>query len=162
MSNLLMMIRRAPFARAGRSLAIAAAAGVLSACVQQPKPMYSWQAYQPSVYAYLKEDGADNAVQAQALEKNVETARAANVELPPGFRAHLGMLYLKMGDGDKGIEQFQGEKVAFPESTPFMDFLMRNLGKPQAQPQAAATPATDASATPEQKPSAVSTLKEGS
>ncbi|MGE8587976.1 MAG: DUF4810 domain-containing protein [Alcaligenes sp.] len=146
MSNILAMTRPATLARAGRGLAIAAAVaavGLLSACVQQPKSMYSWQAYQPSVYAYLKDDGADTAVQAQSLEKNIETARAANVELPPGFRAHLGMLYLKMGDGDKGIEQMQGEKVAFPESTPFMDFLMRNVGKPQAQPQAA-TPAADA------------------
>lgn len=146
MSNILAMPRPLTLARAGRGLAIAAvvaAAGLLSACVQQPKPMYSWQAYQPSVYAYLKDDGADTAVQAQALEKNIETARAANVELPPGFRAHLGMLYLKMGDGDKGIEQMQGEKVAFPESTPFMDFLMRNVGKPQAEPEAA-TPAADA------------------
>lgn len=146
MSNILAMPRRLTLARVGRGLAIAAVvagAGLLSACVQQPKPMYSWQAYQPSVYAYLKDDGADSAVQAQALEKNIETARAANVELPPGFRAHLGMLYLKMGDGDKGIEQMQGEKVAFPESTPFMDFLMRNVGKPQAEPEAA-TPAADA------------------
>ncbi|CAB3658099.1 hypothetical protein AKG08_04975 [Achromobacter piechaudii] len=137
--------RPATLARAGRGLAVAATVGLLSACVQQPKPMYSWQAYQPSVYAYLKEDGSDSAVQAQALEKNIETARAANVELPPGFRAHLGMLYLKMGDGDKGVEQLQGEKVAFPESAPFMDFLMRNVGKPAlataAQPQAANAPA---------------------
>ncbi|MFD4838218.1 DUF4810 domain-containing protein [Achromobacter sp. NPDC058515] len=134
MSNPQAMRRAAALARAGRGLAIAALAGLLSACVQQPKPMYSWQAYQPSVYAYLKDDGADYAVQAQALEKNVETARSANVELPPGFRAHLGMLYLKLGDGNKGVEQLQGEKAAFPESSPFMDFLMRNAGKPQAQP----------------------------
>ena len=41
------------------------------------------------------------------------------------------MLYLKMGDGDKGVEQMQGEKAAFPEAAPFMDFLLRNAGKPQ-------------------------------
>ncbi|RAP63588.1 hypothetical protein A6B37_14340 [Achromobacter sp. HZ01] len=128
--------------RALRGLAIAAGAGLLSACVQQPKPMYSWQAYQPSVYAYLQDDGADHAVQAQALEQNIETARAANVELPPGFRAHLGMLYLKMGDGNKALEQLQGEKTAFPEATPFMDFLMRNVGKPAAVSSAPATAPT--------------------
>lgn len=132
--------RRNVVARA-RGLAIAVLAGLLSACVQQPKPMYSWQSYQPSVYAYLKDDGADSTLQIQALEKNIETARAANVELPPGFRAHLGMLYLKTGDGDKAVEQLQGEKVAFPESAPFMDFLMRNVGKPKASAEAAGTPA---------------------
>ena len=96
------------------------------------------------MYAYLKEDGNDYAVQAQTLEKSVEKARATNRELPPGFRAHLGMLYLKMGDGEKGVEQLQGEKQAFPESTPFMDLLMRNAGKSAAAPQAqAATPAAE-------------------
>ncbi|CAB3662083.1 DUF4810 domain-containing protein [Achromobacter pestifer] len=131
MLSLQAMRRQNTYARAGRGLAIAGLAGLLSACVQQPKPMYSWQSYQPSVYAYLKDDGADSTLQIQALEKNIETARAANVELPPGFRAHLGMLYLKMGDGDKAAEQLQGEKVAFPESSPFMDFLMRNVSKPK-------------------------------
>jgi len=122
---------RTSAARAGRALAIAALAGVLSACVQQPKSMYSWQSYQGSVYSYLKDDGGDYATQTLAMEQNIETARASNAELPPGFRAHLGMLYMKMGDGDKGVEQMQGEKAAFPEAAPFMDFLLRNAGKPQ-------------------------------
>lgn len=136
--------RRTAFARTGRALAITALAGLLGACAQQPKSLYTWEGYQPTVYAYLKEDGNDYAVQAQTLEKSVEKARATNRELPPGFRAHLGMLYLKMGDGEKGVEQLQGEKQAFPESTPFMDFLMRNAGKSAAAPQAqAATPAAE-------------------
>jgi len=141
---------------------IGASAGLLGACVQQPKPMYSWQAYQPSVYAYLKDDGADYAVQAQALEKNVETARAASTELPPGFRAHLGMLYLKIGDGDKALEQLQGEKVAFPESAPFMDFLMRNAGKPPAGQQLSAAPAAQAPAAQPAAPTETLTSKKGS
>ena len=92
--------RRTAFARTGRALAITALAGLLGACAQQPKSLYTWEGYQPTVYAYLKEDGNDYAVQAQTLEKSVEKARATNRELPPGFRAHLGMLYLKMGDGE--------------------------------------------------------------
>ena len=135
--------RRTAFARTGRALAITALAGLLGACAQQPKSLYTWEGYQPTVYAYLKEDGNDYAVQAQTLEKSVEKARATNRELPPGFRAHLGMLYLKMGDGE-GRRAAAGEKQAFPESTPFMDFLMRNAGKSAAAPQAqAATPAAE-------------------
>ncbi|OAE59572.1 DUF4810 domain-containing protein [Achromobacter insolitus] len=149
-------------ARVFRCLVIGASAGLLGACVQQPKPMYSWQAYQPSVYAYLKDDGADYAVQAQALEKNVETARAASTELPPGFRAHLCMLYLKIGDGDKALEQLQGEKVAFPESAPFMDFLMRNAGKPPAGQQLSAAPAAQAPAAQPAAPTETLTSKKGS
>lgn len=129
--------------RAARTLAIAALASMLGACAQPAKPMYSWGAYQPTVYAYLKEDGADYVVQAQALEKNVEKARATNGTLPPGFRAHLGMLYLKMGDESKGIEQFEGEKTAFPEATQFMDFLLRNANKPVDAAQASKSAASD-------------------
>jgi len=167
MSNAQAMRRQNTVARAGRGLAIAALAGLLSACVQQPKPMYSWQSYQPSVYAYLKDDGADSTLQIQALEKNIETARAANVELPPGFRAHLGMLYLKTGDGDKGVEQLQGEKVAFPESAPFMDFLMRNVGKSKdaaaaADPAATSTPAAGSPAANAKAPAEALASKKGS
>ncbi|WP_454676003.1 DUF4810 domain-containing protein [Achromobacter marplatensis] len=162
MSNAQAIRRQNTVARAGRGLAIAALAGLLSACVQQPKPMYSWQSYQPSVYAYLKDDGADSTLQIQALEKNIETARAANVELPPGFRAHLGMLYLKTGDGDKGVEQLQSEKVAFPESAPFMDFLMRNVGKPKDATAATGTPATSTPAANTKAPAEALASKKGS
>lgn len=171
--------RRAGAARAGRVLAIAALAGVLSACVQQPKSMYSWQSYQGSVYSYLKDDGGDYATQTLAMEKNIETARAANAELPPGFRAHLGMLYMKMGNGDKGVEQMQGEKAAFPEAAPFMDFLLRNVGKPQTvaakdaglpaagspaagSPAAASTTSVKPAAAEPAAPAEAGTLKKGS
>jgi len=78
------------------------------------------------VYVYLQEENEDYVVQIQTLEENVQSARATDKALPPGFRAHLGMLYLKTGDGTKAVEQWQGEKLAFPESAPFMDFLLRN------------------------------------
>jgi len=113
-----------PYARRARLAALLALAAGLAACAQQ-RPLYNWQSYQPAVYAYLKDDGADHTVQVQAMEKNIETARSSSEALPPGFRAHLGMLYLKLGQGDKAVEQFAGEKNAFTEATPFMDFLMR-------------------------------------
>jgi hypothetical protein len=102
--------------------------GILTACAQPSKPMYNWQSYQPAVYDYLKDEDSDYAVQAQSLEQNIEIARAANQALPPGFHAHLGMLYLKLGKGDKAAEQLLSEKQAFPEGTLFMDFLLRNTG----------------------------------
>ncbi|WP_415804602.1 DUF4810 domain-containing protein [Bordetella muralis] len=103
--------------------------------MQAPKHMYNWKSYQPAVYAYLNDDGVDYAAQAQDMELNVETARSSNTALPPGFRAHLGLLYLKLGEDSKAVEQLQGEKLAFPESTSFMDFLMKNLSPASAVPQ---------------------------
>lgn len=118
--------------RAVRLPAVLGMLAVLTACAQ-PKSLYSWEAYQPAVYGYLKDDGADPTAQLQILEKNVETARARNQALPPGFRAQLGMLYLKQGQADRAFAQFEGEKNAFPEATPFMNFLMRSQPTPAAQ-----------------------------
>lgn len=168
MSTMTTLTGRGLRTRVGRVAAITLAAGLLGACAQQPKPMYSWEGYQPTVYAYLKEDGADYAVQAQTLEKSVEKARAANTQLPPGFRAHLGMLYLKMGDGDKGLAQLQGEREAFPESAPFMDFLLRNANQTAsaadtAKPAApSATQGAEPPADPPAGAAAPATKKKGS
>jgi len=121
--------------------------GVLAACAQAGT-MYSWETYQPQVYNYLKDDGGDYAEQIASLEENVEDARAAGQALPPGFRAHLGMLYLKLGRADKAIQQLKGEKRAFPESAVFMDFLLRNVpslvsgAAPEAGGNGAAVPAS--------------------
>ncbi len=122
----------APYRRGLRLLGGCMLISVLGACAQPPT-LYNWKSYQPEVYAYLKEDGADYAAQAQVLEQNIETARSANQSLPPGFHAHLGMLYLKLGNGEKAVEQLQSEKLAFPESAPFMDFLLRNAKTPSAK-----------------------------
>lgn len=129
----------------GRMTLVCAAAGVLAACAQTSRDIYDWQTYEPSVYAYLKDDEGDYAAQAQNLEQNVETARASNTALPPGFRAHLGLLYLKLGKEGQAMEQLESEKLAFPESTPFMDFLMKNVPPVSALPSASEPTVDDAS-----------------
>ncbi len=111
--------------RGMRWVGICLSVGMLAACAQ-PQGLYSWDSYQPMVHAYLKEEGEDYAAQVQTLEENVQSARATDQALPPGFRAHLGLLYLKLGDGAKAVEQWEGEKLAFPESSSFMNFLLRH------------------------------------
>lgn len=64
------------------------------------------------------------------MEAHAEKARAANAALPPGFRAHLGMLKLSAGDADQARQMWQAEKLAFPESTPYMDQLLKRLDAP--------------------------------
>ena len=103
--------------------------------------MYSWDSYQPAVYDYLQGD-EDLAAKALAMEKNIETARAGNKALPPGFHAHLGLLYLQQGKGAQAMEQIQSERTAFPESTPFMDFLLRQ-NKGSDKKDVSMTPAND-------------------
>lgn len=111
-----------------RWLIIAAAfAGVLSlgGCMSEPQTLYYWGDYQGQVYDYLQHpDAGEVTSQVQVLEKDYQKALASNKALPPGYHAHLGMLYYAQGQVDKAVEQFQLEKTAFPESTVLMDRML--------------------------------------
>ena len=99
------------------------------------QPMYGgWNDYQPQVYAYLKSQGElDPAEQIAKLETARQKMELEGKALPPGYRAHLGMLYAKAGQPDQSAENMAAEKASFPESTSFMDFLLRTF-KGKAKP----------------------------
>ena len=107
------------------ALAVTAA---LSGCVTQPEPLYYWDGYQQQVYKRFENTNSTQE-QITALEESVQKARAADRTLPPGFHAHLGMLYAEIGKADQVRQQFETEKAMFPESAEYMDFLMRKFAK---------------------------------
>lgn len=112
---------------AGAVIALA----VLAGCAAKgPGPLYMWEAFPRHQYATLLKQGADPVEQIRILEAHAEKARAANSALPPGFRAHLGMLYGDAGNTERARELWQAEVTAFPESAPFMDRLLKKLGAP--------------------------------
>lgn len=131
-----------------RKAAFLSAAGlVLAGCASGPKPLYQWEGYQTQVYQYLK-DGAKEE-QVLALESGLDKMKAKGGSPPPGYHAQLGMLYLNLGKGDQMVKEFQTEKTLFPEATPYMDFLMRNVktdARKDVSAGAAADVATNASA----------------
>mgnify|MGYP003461260076 FL=1 len=94
-------------------------------CVQPPKQMYQWGDYSRQVYQHMKADESTPDVQAKALEAHVERVRASGGVLPPGFRAHLGMIYLQLGRDGEAWGLFEAEKIAFPESAQYMEFLLK-------------------------------------
>lgn len=100
----------------------------LSGCATQEKPLYYWGSYQAQTYAYFKGEASPEE-QIIALEEDVQKARAEGLELPPGYHAHLGMLYAKVGKEDQVVQQLETERTYFPESASFMDFLLRKFGK---------------------------------
>lgn len=112
----------------GAGLMLALAAGVaLSGCASAPKTMYGWEGYQPQVYQQLKGESPD--LQIAALEKDLQTMSAKGKSAPPGFHAHLGMLYSISGKPDQVVTQFEDEKKLFPESATYMDFLLAKMNK---------------------------------
>ncbi|MDH1056579.1 DUF4810 domain-containing protein [Aquipseudomonas alcaligenes] len=106
-----------------------AASGLLTGCVNQPQSLYYWNGYQEQVYARFKGEGSSPQEQVAALEASLQEARAQDRALPPGFHAHLGMLYAELGKLDQVRQQFETEKTLFPESAPYMDLLLRNAEK---------------------------------
>lgn len=99
---------------------------VLAGCASAPQPLYHWEGYQQQVYERF-ESSSSTEEQIAVLEASVQHARAADRPLPPGFHAHLGMLYADIGKLDQVRQQFETEKSLYPESTTYMDFLLRKF-----------------------------------
>jgi hypothetical protein len=115
-----------------RSILTAAAAVALAGCAAAPKPLYHWEGYQRLVYEHLKGGAVAPAEQLATLQAQAEKAKAIGAALPPGFRAHMAMLRLQLGEVDEAHRLIDAEKAAFPESIPYMDFVLKSLGRKQS------------------------------
>ncbi len=100
---------------------------LLAGCAAPSKPLYQWESYQPQVYEYFK--GASKEKQIAELERGLEKIKSTNGAVPPGYHAHLGLLYSSLGRDDQMVQEFQTEKALFPESAAYIDFLMKNVKK---------------------------------
>lgn len=102
---------------------------LLAGCATRPQPLYYWGDYQAQVYGHFKgEKGPEE--QIAALEAVREKALSQGRALPPGFQTHLAMLYGQTGRSDRLVEQLEAEKKQFPESSTFMDFLLKKFSSP--------------------------------
>ena len=108
--------------------AAASCIALLGGCAAKgPGPLYMWESFPHQQYSALLRDGVDPNQQIRDMEAHAERARTSNGALPPGFRAHLGMLYISAGNPQRARELWQAERVAFPESAPYMDRLLMKL-----------------------------------
>ena len=113
-----------------RGLCAAAGIAVLAGCAAKPVPLYMWESFPLQQYNVLLRENASADDQIHVMEEHANKARANNAALPPGFRAHLGMLELQVGHAQRAKELFESEKAAFPESAPYMDRLLVKLNSP--------------------------------
>lgn len=113
-------------------LAGALLGSVLLAGCSGPKTLYQWETYQAQTYEYFKGEEAREA-QVEALERDLQKIKSTGKAVPPGYHAHLGMLYADLGKDDQMVQQFNTEKALFPESARYMDFLLKSAKKGAAQ-----------------------------
>lgn len=125
-----------------QKLALIAALALVGCAQPGPKPLYQWDGYQPAVYQYLKSNGSEPGAQIATLEAQLAKNQAQGVTTPPGMRAHLGLLYSKMGDDVAARRYLEAERTAFPESAAYVDFLLKSGAGKSA---ATAAPAAAAS-----------------
>jgi hypothetical protein len=100
---------------------------VLAGCQTAPKSLYQWGGYQSQLYQHFKGESPNR--QIDILEKDLQRINAEGNMPPPGFHAHLGLLYSMVGQESGAIEQFLTEKKLFPESATYMDFLLKKTKK---------------------------------
>lgn len=106
-------------------LALASVSITLVGCAtHQHKSLYGWGSYQEQVYKRFKAEGSPEE-QIASLEEGLQKMSAANESAPPGYHAHLGMLYAETGRDSQMVQELNAEKTLFPESASYMDFLMR-------------------------------------
>lgn len=89
--------------------------------------LYHWGTFEDQQYAYLK--GENREAQIEMMQKDQEQIAAESKKAPPGFYAHLGMLYYEIGNDSEAIACFEMEKSLFPEAAGFMDYLLRGFGR---------------------------------
>src|SRR5256885_445407 len=88
------------------ALAALAICATLAGCAAPRQPLYAWNDYQPQVYQYLKDDGSTGAEdQLLKLEEARLKVQAEGKALPPGYRAHMAMLYSRTGNNEKTVDR---------------------------------------------------------
>ncbi len=118
-------------------LALAGCIAALAGCATKggPGPLYMWESFPRQQYDTLLREGYSPDEQIRLLEAHAEKARGANAALPPGLRAHLGMLHLGAGNAGRARDLWTAEKAAFPESAAYMDQLLKKLDAPAKSPK---------------------------
>jgi hypothetical protein len=91
----------------------------------QKSTLYSWGSYETQTYNYFK--GESPEAQLLILEKQKNESTAKGQALPPGFHAHMALLYEKTGKPEDMRQMFETEKKLYPESSTYINHLLSNF-----------------------------------
>jgi hypothetical protein len=110
-------------------IAVMAVFLLMSGCTRK-QPIYRWGVYEPLLYdMYAKPGKADPGTQVAKLSEDIERTKAEGKRVPPGVHAHLGYMYYLQGRPDDAQAEFETERELFPESSTFVDGILKRLRK---------------------------------
>jgi hypothetical protein len=130
--SLIIRFRPQSRVRAGHRtfFAILLSALLFAGCTPPPKPLYYWGEYEDLLYSmYLNTGEADTTTQVAKLTEDMQKTRDNGQQVPPGVHAHLGYMHYLLGNAGPALAEFETEKQLYPESTVFMDRLIKQLTK---------------------------------
>jgi len=109
-------------------LLLLAVALFVSGCAQ-PKSLYNYNDYSERYYKNKKDVNETTTLELQqSIEKAIEeVGKSRSGRVPPGMYANLGYMYLKAGRSKEALECFKNEKSIYPESTHFMDRIIKKV-----------------------------------
>lgn len=100
--------------------------GLLAGCAEPG--LYRWGKYEDLLHdAWVSPGTADLGTQAVELQGDIDRAAADGRAVPPGVHAHLGYVYYQQGNLGAAETEFEAEKRLFPESTVFIDGLLKRM-----------------------------------
>ena len=110
---------------------LAASALGSGACTTPSTPdQYYWGSYEACVAGLCRDPGgAHLQEEIRSLSSDIEKARVQGRPVAPGVHAHLGYLYYLGGNYESAALEFTAEKELYPESTVFIDGMLKRMKK---------------------------------
>lgn len=110
-------------------------AALAGGCASAPKGHYYWGHYEALLLEMYTEPGsADPLAQIEKLTEDLQQAENFGKPPPPGFYAHLGLMYAMNGNESQAEAAFLLERELFPESAVFIDGMMERAYKHRGGP----------------------------
>jgi len=108
--------------------------GLLAGCAEPgPKPpVYAWGGYEDLIYdMYAKPGDATPEAQIEQISASLEAGESSGRQAGPGVYAHLGYMQYLTGNVDAARAAFERERALYPESSTFIDGLLKPLDEGQ-------------------------------
>jgi hypothetical protein len=103
-----------------------------AACAQQQRPMYHWGDYDSRLYKHYR-NPQDREAWVASMQAVVLAAEREGRKVPPGVYAEYGYALYEQGNHAAAITYFEKERDLWPESRAFMEKMIQNAQRQQAQ-----------------------------